>query len=134
MTEKLFDDYSGLRREVENLKAAVESETRIFYPRIPKLTGLPGAHNNADISDGVIRYIEKVERYQQKAAELSIMFDIVEDAISRLDDPEERLVMRMFYMQGKTIKAIAKTERWSVSTCNRRKKSALLKLSKIDTI
>lgn len=131
MLEKLFEDYSGLRKECEQLRDMIETEKRIYYPRTPRLTGLPGAHNNADISAGVIRYIEKVERYNAKMAELAVMIDLVEDAISKLDDPEERVVMRMFYIQGKTIKAIAKKEHWSISTCNRRKRNALNKLGKI---
>lgn len=132
MVEKILEDYLGTLREVENLHDEIERLKRIYYPRTARLTGLPGAHNNADQSDGVVMYLEKNERYNAKAAELATLFDMAEDAITQLEDPEERLVLRMFYMQGYTIKAIAKKQRWSVSTCNRRKRSALYKLTQLD--
>ena len=85
-----------LRELLERLSAERYSIPGPDYSGIPH--GAPGA--GAAFEPKVMRYVDTLALYEKRLAEIDAMTLAIEYAIGTLEDPSERLVMRLRYVEG----------------------------------
>ena len=120
ITSSDLQQYRKIKREVRHLQELIAAESRIFFPRIPTLTGMPHGSGATDrLGEEVARYLDRLKQLSDKVADLQLTLTIIEDAVESLADADERDILRMRYMTGETWKEIAYKSALSVSTCKR---------------
>ena len=72
-----------------------------------QLTGMPGGGEGRTIADGVALLMQAQEARDRIAAELAGMRAALSRLLDTLDDPLERTVMAMRYMDGISVREIA---------------------------
>ena len=81
-----------------------------------QLTGMPGGGKPSTVADGVDLIMQAEEARDRIAGELSAMRAALSPMLEALDDPLEKTVMRMRYMEGVSVREIAYrlsyVERW----------------------
>ena len=127
MTRSEFNQCRKLMFEVKELEEAVELESRVYYPKIPTLTGLPKP-TDLERDAGVIKHLEHVEQLKRSREKLYAMRIRAEEAIEILDDTDTRRIMRMFYLRGMKWDEIADAMFMDVSSCFRKRNKALEQL------
>lgn len=100
-----FLNYRALVLEVRQLRAYVETLDRAlssipgsqfsFTPKAPHSGG-------SALASRVARYLEMKELFEAQRDEAEAQVLKVERAIQALDDPAERLVMRLRYLEGRS--------------------------------
>lgn len=103
MDKTEFLNYKALRQEAVQLREVLcqLSEARYSVPG-PDYSGTPrrSRSKGAAFEGKVIKYSEAVALYERKLAEIDTRTVAVERAIGSLEDPVERLVMRLRYIEG----------------------------------
>ena len=97
-----------IRREIEELEARIQ-EVRASHmsPKAISYNDMPKAHNHTDLSDYYARVEIYVDLLFDKEKELlGVNADIVM-MVDRIEDPDERRVLMLRYLDGKTWVAIA---------------------------
>lgn len=100
-----FLNYKALVREVRQLKAYVETLDRALssvpssqFSLTPK-----GPHSGGSaLAARVGRYLEMKELFETQRAKAEAQVLEVERAIQSLEDPAERVVMRLRYLEGRS--------------------------------
>lgn len=105
MKKSDFLNYRALVLEVRRLKAYVETLDRAlgsvpsqqlsFTPKAPHSGG-------SSLASRVARYVEMQELFEAQRAKAEAQVLEVERAIQSLDEPAERLVMRLRYLEGRS--------------------------------
>lgn len=127
--------YLKIKRNVQSRIESVERAESIMFPKTPKLTGMPSGGRIFDsFGDGVLNYIEQVDRLTDAVNDMALELGILEDAIDSLDDLDQQTVLRYKYICGYTWQEVvdALDGKWSESTCRRIHKDALRRLKKYD--
>ena len=131
MDKYTLRQYRHLLREIEDL----EREKKLIldkYLAPPQPTGMPGAHNATDRIGDVVARREKYQRLiDAKLDELIDMRERIEVAIAQLP-AEDRRIIRLRYIDGRSWARIADILHYSVQHVWRRHGQALLKLSQED--
>ena len=97
-----------IRREIEELEARIQ-EVRASHmsPKAISYNDMPKAHNHTDLSDYYARVEIYVDLLFKKEKELiGVNADIVM-MVDRIEDPDERRVLMLRYLDGKTWVAIS---------------------------
>lgn len=127
--------YQKLKRNVQSRIESVECAESIMFPKTPKLTGMPSGGRTFDsFGDGVLNYIEQVDRLTEMVNDMALELGILEDAIDSLNDLDQQTVLRYKYICGYTWQEVvdALDGKWSESTCRRIHTDALKRLRKYD--
>ena len=97
-----------IRREIAELESRIQ-EVRVSHmsPKAISYNDMPKAHNHTDLSD----YYAKVEIYvdllfDKEKELLGVNAEIVM-MVDRIEDPDERRVLMLRYLDGKTWTAIS---------------------------
>lgn len=132
-----FLQYRALALEVRQLESYVEALDRalsaIPSPQFSLTPKAPHSGGSA-MADRVARYLEMKELFEAQRAKSEAQVLTIEWAIQTLEDPGERVVMRLRYMEGRSwASVVAKLQRegYSERTVYRLHGSALLKLKEV---
>lgn len=124
MDLKTLQRYPVLRAELDQLGQMIqEIEAALYYPGAQQLTDMPKVqappgNNRQDTL--AHRHMSLVARYQDKQAELEATLLKIEQDLDSLDDPEARLLLRAWYIQGLPAEQIGKILHYSRRTVYRR--------------
>lgn len=111
MTKERLRKYRAIKRERDHIHAKIEEiETLLYGLRSPQISGMPRGGNES--RDGrrdalIQRKGELLTLYQQKEEALDMEILAIEAAISALSNPTERLLMRLYYIDGLTWEEVA---------------------------
>lgn len=132
MTKQDLQRYKQLEKERRQLQELMEAErTRIMYPRIPKLTGMPNGNSATDrVSESVARYIDATKMYADKIDEVTSELCYIEDCINSLPSRERRLI-RYRYILMMSWDSIAMRMNYSVRQVHNIHAGALENLKKL---
>ena len=104
MTKNDLKNYRALVREARQLRSLLaELEAAKYsvpggdFSGAPREASAPGSA----IERRVIRYQDAIELYREKIAETTALVIAIEEALSSLDSPLERLVLRLRYIEGR---------------------------------
>ncbi len=122
--------YFMLLREAEGLKQrAAEFEERIKSLRAVIIDGMPKKQGVKDSIGELIAELESIEREYLIKNELAIKELVkIETAISTLEIPAERILLRKRYIEGKRWEQIAEDMSYSIRQIHRLHSKALRKL------
>lgn len=125
-----YREWIGMANDFWN--QAREIEERVFGTGSPRYTGLPGGGSVSDGKDLTVMYLENFEALRKLANEYAgfahVRLHEIEDAIEKLDDPDERTVLRHRYISGHEWDMIAGIMCYDRSTVLRAHGKALEKL------
>lgn len=133
MTKEKLKEYRSLKLERDKLAEMVrELEAEIYGPRSPKLDGMPhgGSSPHSSVEAAALRHADLLERYRQKAQELSAALVEIEKAIETLA-PRERTLIRLHYAQGLTWEEVCVAMSYSWRQIHRIHAKALAELKKV---
>lgn len=132
MTKEDLLRYKQLEKERRQLLELMEAErSKIMYPRIPKLTGMPHATGTQDkVAESIARYIDATQVYAQKVDEVTMELCWIEDCINALPSIE-RSIIRYKYILLMQWEKIAQRLGYSVRQAQRIHDSALERLKNL---
>lgn len=132
MTKEDLLRYKQLEKERRQLLELMETErSKIMYPRIPKLTGMPHATDTQDKeAERIARYIDATEIYARKVDEVTMELCWIEDCINSLPSIE-RSIIRYKYILLMQWEKIAQRLGYSVRQAQRIHDSALERLKNL---
>lgn len=132
MTKQELRSYSKIAGEIRQLEGLIrELNSRAYSPRIPHLTGLPGAASTdpGSTQERIATEIMGVrEKYEQRILDLLALRKRIENAIDGLEDPDQRMILRYHYIAGYGWTKTAQLVHYSRKTVERKHGSALLAL------
>ena len=104
MTKERLRRYREIKKEARQIRDKLEEiESRLYSPRGQLLTGMPSAPSpgGSAVRETLIdRHAQLVEMYQEHLARLDEEQLAVENAITSLEDPVARLLLRYRYIDG----------------------------------
>lgn len=129
MTKQDLRSYQTLRKEIRQLEGQMrELDARVYSPRTPHLTGLPGAAPTEPGSAqerAATELFEVRSFYDAKIRELHEKRLAIEHAIEKLVDSNERTIMRYRYINGFSFEKISARVNYSIQQVFRLHKKAL---------
>jgi DNA-directed RNA polymerase specialized sigma subunit len=101
MTKEQLKSYQALMRELEGLRTQIKTlAAKIRGVSAVTLSDMPKPTTKGDQSDGICKLADMQGLYESKVkSALEEMADI-EQAISQLEDPIQRTLMRYRYIEG----------------------------------
>jgi len=103
-----LDQMRQLIKKTVNVQWKIEQEEAAATKVTTVLTGMPrAAGNHNQVEDGAIKITELKEEYGAVLDELERMREELKPMIDTLDDVNQRASMRMRYIRGHTMSAIA---------------------------
>lgn len=118
MTKQELRSYQHIKKEISQIEGLIrEVSTRMYSPRTPQLTGMPGAASTERGSAQERAATELFairDHYEQKIRELLQRQLRIEKAIDAIEDPVMRMLLRYRYIDGRSWKQIAILMNYSV--------------------
>lgn len=137
MTKQELRSYQHIKTEIAQIEGNIrELNSRMYSPRTPHLTGLPGAASTERGSAqerAATELFALRDHYERKVRELNAKQLRIEKAIDTLPDPFQTIVLRAHYINGEKWEKVCLTASASWATVHRAHAKALLYLSKVDT-
>lgn len=134
MTKQELRSYQTIRKEIRQLEGQIrELDSRVYSPRAPHLTGLPGAAQTEPGSTQERAATELFELrafYDEKIRELHEKRREIENTIAELQDSNERMIMRYRYINGYSFEKISGRINYSLQHVFRLHKKALRAIEK----
>lgn len=137
MEKSDFKAYRGLVLEVRQLKEQLRAlESSIYSPKGQRFTSTPRVPSgDRSTMDGAVdRHMKLVDKYAAELADKEARQLAIEEAISSLADPDERVVMRERYIRALGWPVVVRNlqkEGYSERTIYRLHGLALLKLKEV---
>ena len=135
MTKRDLQSYRQIKREIKEIENAMrELDTRIYSPRVPKLTGMPTAQNTEPGSAqerAATALFELREKQTEAITKLYRRAAEIETTIELLHEPLQRRILRMRYFDGRSWTAIAQRVHYSESYVKQVHGFALHAISKL---
>lgn len=129
MTKQELRNYRKIEKEIRQIDGMIrELNARAYSPRIPRLTGMPGATTTESGSAQeriATEIMELKQRYEVRVLELLAERKAIENAIAGLQDPDQRMILRYHYIDGMSWKGTAKRSHMDESTVYRKHGAAL---------
>lgn len=130
MTKQDLRSYQHIKTEISQIEGQLrELSSRVYSPRAPHLTGLPGAASTERGSAqerAATELFELREHYEKKIRELNEKQLRIETAIETLEDPVMRMLLRYRYIDGRSWNQIAILMNYSVDHIWRKHGQALM--------
>ncbi len=134
MTKKDLQSYSGIKKEIRQIEGAIrELSAKVYSPRAPQLTGMPGAASTQRGSAqerAATELFELREHYEAKVRELYTRRLQIERAIDELPEELERVILRAHYIDGQTWERTCITASVGWGTVHEWHRKALRELAK----
>ena len=105
MDKSEFKNYRTLVREVKQLHGQLRAlESSLYSPKGQQFSTMPRAASGPKktMDDAVAGHLKLEALYQEKLAAQEAQQLIIEQAISSLEEPAERVVMRARYIEGRS--------------------------------
>lgn len=135
MTKAELQSYKHIKREIREIESTMcEMNTRLYYPRVPKLTGMPTAPSTEQGSAqerAATALFELREKYNAAIEQLYRKAAIIETAIELVEDPMQRRILRLRYIDGRSWRAIGARVHLAEASLYRIHGEAILSISKI---
>lgn len=115
ITRKDLEQLRALKKEIESLEA-VEPKPRevvIFYKDYSTGKGIP--KSDVGIDDGEDEASELLEKIERKRRELLRKISSLEDWLDAVEDPEDRAILRWYFVDGLTQEEIGHRMNYSRS-------------------
>lgn len=132
MTKQDLRSYRKIDGEIRQIEGLIrELNSQAYSPRIPHLTGLPGAASTerGSAQERIATEIMGVrEKYEQRILDLLALRKRIENAIDGLEDPDQRMILRYHYIAGHSLRKTSQLIHYSKATVDRKHKKALLVL------
>ena len=116
-----LDSYKHIKAEragILELIGELEEDRAGSQLRSPQLDGMPRSGRISDpTAMSAARFAELYENYETASAVLYDRMASIEDAISALDSPQQRLMLREHYIAGLDWETVAVKHSYSVSRC-----------------
>lgn len=133
MTKQDLRSYQHIKTEIRQIEGLIrELNSRVYSPRAPQLTGMPGAASTERGSAqerAATELFELRAHYEEKIRELNERQLQIERAIDTLPDDLERIIMRAHYIDGQTWEKTCITASASWGTVHNRHRRALRELA-----
>lgn len=134
MTKEQLKEYRSIKLERDRLVDMIkELEAVLYSPRSQRLDGMPrgGSSPGSMVEDTVIKHTELLDRYHQKARDLSKALVEIEEAIEVLE-PRERTLIRLHYAEGLTWEEVCVVMNYSWRQVHRIHAKALETLREVE--
>lgn len=135
MTKQDLRSYRKLMQEIRQLEGMLrELNSRTYSPRVPKLTGLPGSSSTSpgSVQEKIATEIMEIrQQYEDRIHELYAQRRKIECAIDALPDPDQRMILRYHYIDGKSWTKTAQLVHYSRKTVERKHGRALCELQDV---
>ena len=130
MTKQELRSYRHIKTEIAQIEGNIrELNSRMYSPRTPHLTGLPGAASTERGSAqerAATELFALRDHYERKVRELNAKQLQIEKAIDTLEDPVMRMMLRYRYIDGRSWNQIAILMNYSVDHIWRKHGQALM--------
>jgi len=130
MTKQELRSYQHIKTEIAQIEGNIrELNSRMYSPRTPHLTGLPGAASTERGSAqerAATELFALRDHYEQKIRELLQRQLKIEKAIDAIEDPVMRMLLRYRYIDGRSWNQIAILMNYSVDHIWRKHGQALM--------
>lgn len=132
MVDKL-KKYKAMAEERDLLKNKLEEiETSLYFPGSQRITDMPSGQPTGNPREELaIKHIELLARYKAIKAELDSELLTLMSALSKLEKPMHRKVLRLRYIEGMKVAEICDREHYSRAQIHRIEKTALARLQEI---
>lgn len=138
MTKQDLRSYQHIKTEISQIEGQLrELSSRVYSPRAPHLTGMPGAASTERGSAqerAATELFELREHYEKKIRELNEKQLKIERAIDTLPDPFQTIVLRAHYINGEKWEKVCLTASASWRTVHRAHAKALEMLARYGTL
>lgn len=132
MTKERLRRYIWLKQECRQLEAYLERiRNDMSVVTSPRLTGMPHAKDPKGLDEIIVRYDEMVSKYEQRLIVYLRETKAIEKAVSGVEDPRYRLLLRYRYIDGLKWDTIADLMHYEVSSLYKMHGQALRELRNI---
>lgn len=135
MTKERLKNYRYLLREKQQLLQLLgELEGEMTALRSPQLSGMPRSSSGDNRLDALIdRREELLHSYRAKIREMDTELKSIEVAIEALEDSRERLILRLYYIDGLTWEQVCVRVGYSWKQTHRIHARALRKMGEAES-
>lgn len=120
---RLRDEVGSIKDELVELDSVRISATKL------KEVNVQESHSHRDLSDKVIQVSELMVKLSYKQQELAERRIIASQLIDELEDQRYRIVLRKYYLGGKTFEQIAVDGHWGIRSVYNHHGQALVELT-----
>ncbi|MCQ2286508.1 MAG: hypothetical protein MJZ76_06515 [Bacteroidales bacterium] len=101
--------YRNLKREGRSLRAALlEANELADGLKSPLISDMPkGNHGESDLSSAIARIDSLERKLSRKCGEIQQALEDISETISRIEDEQQRTIIRMRYIEGRSWANIA---------------------------
>lgn len=135
MTKQDLKSYRHIEEEIRQLEGMIrELNARAYSPRIPHLTGLPGAAptDPGSAQERIVTEIMEIRaEYEKRILNLIQLRKRIESAIDGIADPDTRMILRYHYISGFGWTKTAQLVHYSRKTVERKHGRALYDLKDV---
>lgn len=115
MTKERLRRYIWLKQECRQLQAYLDGIMEdMSTVTSPRLTGMPHAKDPKGLDEIIVKYDEIVSKYERRLIVYLRETQAIEKAVSGVDDPRYRLLLRYRYIDGLKWETIADLMRYDV--------------------
>ena len=134
MTKAELQEYGQIQTDCISLKYKLdEMRSRMIFPKIPVLTGMPHGTTMEDrMAKSIAEYLEASQQYADKLDELTERLNYIEACINQLPTTRERTLLRNRYINGMKWEEICVAMNYSWQHLHRIHALALLHIRDIE--
>lgn len=132
MTKERLRRYIWLKQECRQLQAYLDGIMEdMSTVTSPRLTGMPHSNEPKGLDEIVVKYDEIVYKYERRLIVYLRETQAIEKAVSAVEDPRYRLLLRYRYIDGLKWDTIADLMHYEVSSLYKMHGQALRELRNI---
>lgn len=132
MTKERLRRYIWLKQECRQLQAYLDGIMEdMSTVTSPRLTGMPHSKEPKGLDEIIVKYDEIVSKYERRLIVYLRETQSIEKAVSGVEDPRYRLLLRYRYIDGLKWDTIADLMHYEVSSLHKMHGQALRELRNI---
>ena len=102
--------------EIASCEEKIEDErSRLYGARVPMLSDMPRGGRPVTMDERIVRVVSREEELAKQRAEAERVKQIIERSIGAIQDPKDRTILKLKYLQGYSFEDLAETIHYSVS-------------------
>ena len=127
--KKYLERYYILKKEEQNFDTEIAVINNMYGLHATTINGLPKSHNQADLSDSIIKIYEKCDKlrkeYIKRRAKAVLAGVEILNKINELDDEDDKRILIQRHVLMQSMKSIAEKESYSRSGLDKRYRKAV---------
>lgn len=117
---RFLKSYKWLLIEIASSEErAIEERDRLYGARVPMLSDMPRGGRPLTMDDRVVRVVSREEEIEKQKAEAERIKAIIEQSIGAMQDPRDRSILKLKYIQGYSFEEISETIHFSLTHTKR---------------